>query len=157
MSIHKATIEWHRDGKTFLDLRYSRAHAWRFDGGALVAASSSPAVVKSPYSDPAAVDPEEAFVASLASCHMLWLLSIAAEDGYVIDRYIDEAEGHMVRREDGKDWIARVVLHPALRFTGARAPDDALVRDLHHRAHAACFIANSVRTEVSTEGTWTYD
>ena len=151
MGTHSATIEWRRSGAAFVDRRYSREHLWRFDGGAAVPASSSPHVVPVPFSNPANVDPEEAFVAALSSCHMLWFLDFAARAGYVVDEYIDRAEGHMARREDGTEWIASVVLSPAVRFSGAQAPGDEAVRGLHHRAHAACFIANSVRTEVSIE------
>lgn len=149
MSTHSATIEWHRGGAPFVDKRYRREHVWHFDGGAVVQASSSPHVVPAPFSNPANVDPEEAFVAALSSCHMLWFLDFAARAGYVVDEYIDTAEGHMARREDGTEWVASVVLSPAVRFSGAHAPGDEAVRGLHHRAHQTCYIANSVRTEVS--------
>ncbi len=156
MSIHNATIEWRRHGAAFLDRRYSREHQWRFDGGAVVAASSSPHVVPAPLSNPAGVDPEEAFVAALSSCHMLWFLDLAAQAGYVVEHYADRAEAHMGRRSDGKEWIAKVVLSPSVQFGGTKAPGDSTARDLHHRAHEDCFIASSVRTEVVVRGTWTY-
>ncbi len=151
---HAVTVEWRREGAVFTDHRYSRAHRWIFDGGAVVAASSSPQVVRLPFSDPAGVDPEEAYVAALSSCHMLWFLDLAARRGCTVDRYRDEAEGHMEKNPAGKDWIARVVLRPMVEFSGLVAPDDATVDALHHAAHAECFIANSVRTEVSTQGRW---
>jgi organic hydroperoxide reductase OsmC/OhrA len=140
-----------------VDRRYSREHEWRFDGGAVVRASSSPHVVRVPLSNPSNVDPEEAFVAALSSCHMLWFLDLAARAGYVVEQYTDRAEGHMGRRDDGRDWIAKVVLAPSVRFVAGQRPDDEAVRTLHHRAHEACFIANSVRTEVLVHGTWTLE
>jgi organic hydroperoxide reductase OsmC/OhrA len=156
MSSHSAIIEWERSEAVFVDNRYSRAHRWTFDGGAVVPASSSPHVVKVPLSDPANVDPEEAYVASLSSCHMLWFLGIACSAGYVVDRYVDEAEGHMVRGEGGQYWIATVDLHPAVAFSGAKVPDDAAVEHLHHKAHEACFLAKSVKTEIRVAGTWSH-
>jgi organic hydroperoxide reductase OsmC/OhrA len=157
MATHTATIDWRRNGAAFLDRRYSREHEWRFDGGAVVAASSSPHVVRTPLSNPANVDPEEAFIAALSSCHMLWFLDLAARAGLLIEQYTDHAAGRMGRRDDGTEWVASVVLSPAVRFAGARRPDEQTVRELHHRAHASCFIANSVRTEVSVSGSWTFE
>jgi organic hydroperoxide reductase OsmC/OhrA len=148
MSTHTATVEWTRDGAAFSDGRYRRSHAWRFDGGAVVRASASPHVVPVPLSDPAAVDPEEAFVASLSSCHMLWFLSLAAKRGFVVDSYVDEAVGVMAPDARGKLALARVTLRPVARFSGARAPAADEVRELHHLAHEECFLARSVRTEV---------
>ena len=148
---HIATIEWQRGGAAFTDRRYPRAHRWRFDGGAEVAASSSPHVVPVPYSDPAAVDPEEAFVAALASCHMLWFLSIAAELGYIVERYVDAAEGTMARDAEGRMAITRVTLRPRTAFAGERRPDAAALRALHEAAHHACFLAASVKTELRCE------
>jgi len=151
MSKHIATVVWNRanDAK-FTDNRYSRGHHWEFDGGAVVPASSSPAVVPLPLSDPAGVDPEEAFVASLSSCHMLWVLFYAAKAGFVVDSYRDAAEGHMEKTADGNQWMARVVLRPKIRFSGA-APDAAALAAMHDKAHHACFIANSVKTTVTVE------
>lgn len=146
-SSHTATIAWQRGDAAFTDRRYSRAHRWSFDGGAVVPASSSPHVVRVPFSDPAGVDPEEAFVAALSSCHMLWFLDLAAQAGHVVDRYTDEACGFMRTGDDGRAWVARVELRPRTTFVGA-APDAAALQALHHRAHEACFLANSVRTEV---------
>lgn len=151
MHVHSATIRWERGEAPFTDNRYSRAHRWRFDGGAEVAASSSPHVVPVPMSDAAAVDPEEAFVASLASCHMLWFLSLAAARGFRVDRYQDAAEGVMGRNEAGRMAITRVTLRPAVAFSGERQPTPAELEALHHEAHERCYIANSVRTEVACE------
>jgi organic hydroperoxide reductase OsmC/OhrA len=145
---HTAAIEWTRGEAAFIDQKYPRAHRWRFDGGAVVAGSSSPHVVPEPQSDPAAVDPEEAFVAALASCHMLWFLSIAAKRGFVVDAYQDHARGTMARVAKGKLGITEVVLCPRVRFHGA-APDAATHEAMHREAHEACFIANSVKSEVS--------
>jgi organic hydroperoxide reductase OsmC/OhrA len=147
---HTAKIEWRRNGSPFADRRYSRAHRWEFDGGAAVAASSSPHVVRVPMSDPAAVDPEEAYVASLASCHMLWFLDLACQAGYVVDSYTDSAEGFMGPRGDGRMWVESVVLKPQTAFVG-KAPSRAELEELHHRAHGECYLANSVKTAVSTQ------
>lgn len=151
MALYRATIEWDRGDATFVDNRYSRRHSWTFDGGVNVPASSSPHVVPLPLSDPAAVDPEEAFVAALSSCHMLWFLSLAARRGLVVERYVDHAEGAMGVNADGREAMVRVVLRPAVRFGDAGAVGPAIVEALHHEAHEACFIANSVRTEVRCE------
>lgn len=150
MSIHAAEVHWLRVDANFLDNRYPRAHVWRFDGGVTVPASASPAVVPTPYSDPAAVDPEEAFVASLSSCHMLWFLSLAARRGFTVDSYRDQAFGEM-ENNAGHLWMARVTLRPEARFAGDNQPDASAVMSLHHDAHAACFLANSVRTAIACE------
>jgi organic hydroperoxide reductase OsmC/OhrA len=148
MSAHTATISWRRDGAQFTDNRYSRSHVWRFDGGAEVRASASPAIVPLPLSDPQRVDPEEAFVASLSSCHMLWFLSIAAQQGYCVDAYDDEAAGRMGPDADGRLAMLEVTLRPSVRFSGAAQPDAAQLDALHHAAHEQCFIARSVRATV---------
>ena len=149
MSTYTATIRWTRDpGTDFAKGQYSRAHEWAFDGGAVVPASPSPHVVPAPWSDQAGVDPEEAFVASLSSCHMLFFVDFARRGGWVVDSYVDEAEGLLEKRADGKMWMSRVTLHPRVEFSGDKRPTDADIADLHHRAHEACFIANSVTTEV---------
>lgn len=150
MALHYAEVLWERAGQTFLDNRYSRGHLWRFDGGVEVLASSSPHVVPLPGSREDAVDPEEAFVASLSSCHMLWFLSLAARDGWCVDSYRDAAEGRMGRNAEGRLAMTRVTLRPAVAFMGAAPSREQLVA-LHHEAHEACFIANSVRTEVCCE------
>lgn len=149
---YRAALEWQRQpGEAFTDQRYSRRHMLHFDGGAELAGSSSPQVVKLPWSDPTAVDPEELFVASLCSCHMLWFLSLAAADGWCVDQYADDAVGLMARDGRGRLAMTLVTLRPAVRFAGAALPSAAQRAELHQRAHAACFIANSVRTEVRCE------
>lgn len=152
MSEHRYTalVIWRRHDAVFTDNRYSRAHVWRFDGGIEVPASSSPAVVREPWSVAAAVDPEEAFVASLSSCHMLWFLSLAAGKRLQVDDYTDNAAGEMGKNAAGKLAITRVTLRPAVHFSG-RQPIRAEIEQLHHLAHAECFIANSVTTEVRFE------
>jgi organic hydroperoxide reductase OsmC/OhrA len=154
MSTHTCTIHWQRDGASFTDQRYSRAHAWRFDGGAVVRGSSAPTSVPLPWSDPAAVDPEEAFVAAVSSCHMLWFLSLAAQQGFTLDAYEDAAEGRMEAIAPGRVGITRVLLRPRLVFSGPRTPTDAEVAALHHTAHEKCYIANSIRGEVAVTGSW---
>ena len=152
MAQHSSTILWQRaDSAAFTDHRYSRRHTWAFDGGAVVPGSSSPHVVPEPYSDATAVDPEEAFVASLSSCHMLWFLDIAARAGWVVDSYRDEATGTLARNAEGHQAMTRVVLRPAVRFAPGKVPTVEELQALHHRAHASCFIANSVKTEVVCE------
>ncbi len=151
MSEYVATIQWERGAQKFSDRKYSRAHEWRFDGGLTVAASASPEIVPLPMSVAENVDPEEAFVASLSSCHLLFFLDLAARDGYIIDAYTDEAIGQMEKDAAGKTWIAKVVLRPKISFSGDKLPDRAKIEALHHRAHDLCFIANSVKTEVVTE------
>lgn len=151
MSHYSARILWSRGDQTFTDRRYSRVHRIRFDGGIDLAASSSPQVVPLPYSDAAAVDPEEMFVAALSSCHMLWFLDLACRAGWCVDAYDDEALGTMARDGQGRLAMTEVVLRPAVAFAGERRPDDAEVARLHHAAHAACFIASSVRSEVRVE------
>jgi len=157
MSVHTAEIAWHRHDARFTDNRYSRLHKWTFDGGAVVPGSSSPHVVRVPLSEPSAVDPEEAYVAALSSCHMLWFLSIAAEQGYVVDSYVDQAEGLMSKNEEGKDAVTLVTLKPAVAFAvGGKEPDDAALERLHHAAHESCFLASSVRTRIEVQGSWTF-
>lgn len=157
MATHGATITWQRGEKeAFLDNRYSRAHLWRFDGGVEVPASSSPHVVRVPFSNPANVDPEEAYVAGLSSCHMLTFLNLAALRGYRVDSYVDPAEGAMAKNADGKEWVAAVTLKPHVVFSGPKAPDEAAVAALHHDARANCFLANSVRSALETRGSWVH-
>lgn len=151
MAQYMADIVWQREGQDFLDNRYSRQHLLRFDGGVEVAGSSSPHVVPLPMSDAAAIDPEEAFVASLASCHMLWFLSIAAKQRFCVDRYHDSAVGVMAKNELGKLAMTVVTLRPAVTFSGDNRPTRAQIEALHHEAHEACYIANSVKTEVRCE------
>jgi organic hydroperoxide reductase OsmC/OhrA len=151
MSEHTTRVHWNRNGARFTDNRYSRAHTWSFDGGVEVPASSSPHVVPAPMSVAAAVDPEEAFVAALASCHMLWFLSIAAQQGFVVDDYRDDAVGEMAKDAAGKLAITRVTLRPAARWSGERRPSVAELEAMHHEAHEQCFLASSVKTEVRCE------
>lgn len=152
MSGHGATVEWTRGEQPFTDKRYSRAHVWRFDGGAVVPGSSAPSGVPVPLSDPTAVDPEEAMVASLSSCHMLWFLAFAANAGLVVDRYLDAASGELDKNEAGKRYLARVALNPVTTFTG-RQPDQAELDALHHAAHEHCEMAHSVRAEITVTAT----
>ena len=151
MAHHTATIRWQRGDADFLDKRYSRAHTMSFDGGAVLPGSSSPHVVPVPMSDASAIDPEEAFVAALSSCHMLWFLDIASRAGFVVDSYEDESVGRMGRNAAGKLVVDRVTLHPRTCFAGARTPDAGELARLHHVAHEECFLANSVRCEIRCE------
>jgi organic hydroperoxide reductase OsmC/OhrA len=154
MSTYTATVRWKRGADdAFAQGRYTRAHEWVFDGGAVVPASASPHVVPKPYSDEAGVDPEEAFIASLSSCHMLFLLDFARRAGFVIDSYEDRAEGVMEKNAEGRIAVTRMMLRPHIEWGGDKQPDDAAIADLHHKAHEACFIANSVTTKVTVEGT----
>ena len=152
MSHYVATIRWSRKpDEAFLDGRYSRAHRWSFDGGAQVLASSSPSVVRAPFSDPAGVDPEEALVAALSSCHMLFFLDFAKRAGFVVESYEDPAEGVMEKGVDGRIRMTKATLRPRIRFSGDKRPSEAETAALHHQAHDACYIANSVTTEVTVE------
>jgi len=151
MSDYVARVHWQRQDQAFTDNRYSRRHVWQFDGGLSVPASSAPQSVPLPLSDPSCVDPEEAFVAALASCHMLWFLALAAKAGWVVDDYRDDAVGVMARNADGKLAMTTVTLRPAVVFGGPKQPDAQQFADAHHRAHEACYIANSVKTEVRCE------
>jgi organic hydroperoxide reductase OsmC/OhrA len=151
MAEHTATVSWDRFDAAFTDNRYSRAHRWMFDGGATIPASASPHVVAVPLSDPMGVDPEEAFVASLSSCHMLWFLSVAAGRGFVVDRYEDHAVGTMAPDETGRLAMTRVALRPAIAFSGPRLPTDDEIRAVHDAAHHECFLARSVRTAIVIE------
>ena len=137
MSEHKATIRWNRTGPDFLKGKFSREHSWTFDGGLTV-----------PWSNAASVDPEEAFVASISSCHMLTFVWLASRAGFVCDSYEDEAVGVMTKNERGVPWVSTVTLHPRLAWSGEKLPTPADVERLHHAAHEQCFIANSVKTEI---------
>jgi organic hydroperoxide reductase OsmC/OhrA len=152
MSTYTAIVRWKRSPEdAFAAGRYSRAHEWAFDGGAVVPASASPHVVPKPYSDEAAVDPEEAFIASLSSCNMLFVLDFARRAGFVVDSYEDRAEGVMEKNAEGRIAITRVTLRPHIGWGGGKTPEEAAIAELHHRAHDACFIANSVTTNVTVE------
>jgi organic hydroperoxide reductase OsmC/OhrA len=149
MHEYTAQIIWERKGAVFTDRRYSRAHVWHFDGGTDVPASSSPLVVREPLSDPKGVDPEEAFIASLSSCHMLFFLDFASRAGFTVDRYDDRAVGVMGKDDEGKDYVATVELRPKVSFAGDKQPSAEELADLHHRSHDICFIARSVKTKVT--------
>jgi organic hydroperoxide reductase OsmC/OhrA len=151
MSEYTARITWQRGDAAFTDNRYSRGHTWAFDGGVEVPASSSPHAVRLPYSVEAAVDPEEAFVAALSSCHMLTFLYLAAKAGLRVDSYDDNAVGIMEKDTGGKMAVTRVTLRPAIRFSGDRKPSAEELGQLHHRAHEECYIASSVKTAVTCE------
>lgn len=149
MSEHKATIRWtHTAAGDFLKGRYSREHMWTFDGGVTVPASASPSNVPRPYSNEANVDPEEAFVAAIASCHMLSFLFVAMKAGFEVASYEDNAVGSMTKNEKGILWVASVMLTPRIVYVGERRPSAEEQSHLHHAAHEQCFIANSVKTEV---------
>ena len=151
MSSYTSTIRWTRgDDGDFAKGQYSRAHEWAFDGGAVVPASASPHVVPAPWSDKAGVDPEEAFIASLSSCHMLFFLDFARRAGFVVDSYVDEADGELAKGADGTTAMSRVTLRPRIAWSG-QAPDEAALAELHSKAHHACFIANSVTSEVTVQ------
>ena len=151
MATHNATVRWFASpGEDFAKGQYSRAHSWSFDGGAVVDASASPHVVPAPWSDAVGVDPEEAFVASLSSCHMLFFLDFARRSGVVVTSYEDEADGEMAKGDDGRIRITKVTLRPRIVF-GGEEPDQSAIDALHHTAHEASFIANSVTAEVVVE------
>lgn len=151
MSESIVKVLWRRGDREFRGGKYLRAHVWRFDGGLEVPGSSSPTTVPAPLSDPKAVDPEEALVAALASCHMLWFLALASKAGFEVDAYEDDAVGVLGKDAAGKTSLTVATLRPRVTFSGAARPDDGKFRDLHHRAHELCFIANSLRTEVRLE------
>jgi organic hydroperoxide reductase OsmC/OhrA len=150
MAEHRATITWTNPspGPDFLKGKYTREHTWTFDGGLSVPASSAPAVVPQPWSNPAHVDPEEAFVASIASCHFLTFVFLASRQGFQVDAYEDQAVGTMQKNEQGVPWVARVVLSPRITYGGAKVPSPEEADALHHRAHEQCFISCSVKTEI---------
>ena len=152
MSEYYAEVKWfRRKNETYIDNKYSRGHLWKFDGGEIVKASSSSHVVPLPYSVEENVDPEEAFVASLSSCHMLFFLSIAAKRKYVVDSYIDNAVGIMEEDEHKNISMTKVTLRPKVIFSGDKQPTMEQLEKIHHQSHDQCFIANSVKTEVVTE------
>jgi organic hydroperoxide reductase OsmC/OhrA len=147
MSEHKVTLKWARGGAEFSYQKYSRDHTWGFDGGQTVTATAAPAYL----GNPAHVDPEEAFVASLSSCHMLTFLAIACKQKFVLDSYEDEAVGHLEKNADGKLAITRVELHPKIKWRDGREPSAEELDEMHHAAHENCFVANSVKTEVTVQ------
>ncbi len=151
MSEYTATVQWLRGEQDFLSNRYSRGHEWIFDGGVRVPASASPHIVPLPYSVVENVDPEEAFVAALSSCHMLFFLYLAARRGFVVDSYTDNAIGLMAKNDNGKLAMTEVRLRPKVEFSGETIPAYSELEEMHHISHDECFIANSVKTDVVTE------
>ncbi|HWA01694.1 MAG TPA: OsmC family protein [Caulobacterales bacterium] len=150
MATYVATVSWKRGDQPFADGKYSRAHTISFDSGLTVDASSSPHVVRVPMSREDAVDPEELLVAALSSCHMLSFLYVAKLAGFVVDSYLDIAEGVMTKNEAGQLWISKTTLRPAIAWVGKTPSADEL-EHLHHRAHEECFIASSYKGEVLIE------
>ena len=152
MSKHTAKVFWQRgNNEDFIDNKYSRVHQWDFEGGASIPASPSSQVVPLPYSVEEYVDPEQAFVASLSSCHMLFFLAIAAKRRFIVDRYLDHAVGTLAQDNEGKISMTQVILRPEISFFGEKQPTYSQLESLHHQAHQQCFIANSVKTAVITE------
>jgi len=151
VSVYTAELRWERGSENFLDKSYSRRHRWRFDGGLEVAASASPQIVPVPLADPTAVDPEEAFVASLASCHLLWFLALACERGFCVESYHDRPAGTLALDADGREAMTVVTLQPEVVFTGEKLPSRDEILVIHGAAHERCFIANSVKTDVRCE------
>ena len=149
MHRHTARVSWTRRDEVFSDHRYSRAHRWTFDGGAEVPASSSPLVVRVPFSDPKGVDPEEALIAALSSCHMLFFLDFASRAGFIVESYVDDAVGTMGKDEEGFEYVAEIELRPVITFSGDKRPTAADLADLHHRSHDVCYIARSVKSKVT--------
>jgi len=152
MSEHKATIAWVRNGPNFLKGQFSREHTWTFDGGTVVPASPSTSIIPAPWSNPVGVDPEEAFVASIASCHMLTFLWVAGRQGFVVERYEDDAVGVLSKSERRIPWVSAVTLNPRIVYGGDTRPTHDDEAKLHHAAHEQCFIANSVKTAIAVAG-----
>ena len=152
MSEHRASIAWKLTGPSFRKGQYSREHVWTFDGGVTVPASPSPAAVPAPWSNPAHVDPEEAFVASIASCHMMTFLWVASRQGFEVASYEDDAVGVMTKNEQRVPWVSAVTLHPRIVYAGDKRPTREEEAQLHHAAHEQCFIANSVKTAIAVAG-----
>lgn len=148
MSHYKALVKWQLEGSDFLERKYSRAHTWEFDGGISVDASASPSIVPEPWSKPENVDPEEAFVASLSSCHMLFFLDLASRAGFIVESYEDNAVGTLAQNSNGLSAMTHVELRPKVKFSPDQDPSEPEIESLHHRAHDLCFIANSVTTEI---------
>src|SRR5882672_6914409 len=152
MHEYKATIQWQNNGPDFLKGKYSREHTWTFDGGIKLDASASPSVVPVPYSNPAYVDPEEAFVAAVSSCHMLTFIYLAGRQGMQVDSYEDEAVGTITKNEAGVPWVGAIRLNPKIVYGGQKRPTPEDEERLHHSAHEQCFIANSVKTRITVNG-----
>ena len=148
MSTHRATVRWEQAGGPFAKRQFSRAHTWSFDGGVTIPAAAAPSAVPVQFTDPSAVDPEEAYVAAIASCHLLSFLPLAALGGFEVLRYADDAVGMMTKNDQGKLWVSEVELSPRITWAEGKTPSAEHLADLHHRAHMDCYIANSVRTEI---------
>ena len=146
-----ATVVWDRNGQTFPGNAYSRAHVWRFDGGVEVPASASPLVLPPRLSKLDAVDPEEALTAATSSCHMLFFLAMASKKGFVVDSYEDEAVATMGKAPNGRTGVVAIKLRPRIVFSGTKRPTDEDLLALHHAAHEACYIANSLTAEITVE------
>lgn len=151
MSVYTATLTWRRGEQPFTDGKYSRGHDIAFDGGFKIVGSSSPHVVRPPLSREDAADPEELFVAALASCHMLFFLDFARRGGFVVDSYVDTPEGVLAKNAEGKMAMTKITLKPRVEWSGDKRPNAAEVADLNHKSHEACFIANSFKGEVVVE------
>lgn len=151
MHRHTAKVVWNRNDADFAGGKYSRGHEWEFDGGVRVPASSAPQIVPPPLGVLEAVDPEEALVAAASSCHMLSFLYLAHRAGFVVDSYVDDAVGEMGTNENGKSYVARIALRPVVKFSAEKQPTVEELDALHHRAHEECYIANSIRSEVTVE------
>ena len=151
MTDYHASISWQRDGAKFTDNRYRRLHTWTFDEGLEVPASASPHSVPLPYSEARAVDPEEALVAAVSSCHMLWFLSIAARRGFTVDRYADTPVGTLGTNARGKEAITVITLRPEVTFSGEKRPTPDEIAHIHHESHEICCLANSVTADVRIE------
>jgi organic hydroperoxide reductase OsmC/OhrA len=152
MAEHRAIIRWDRASPDFAKGRYSREHTWSFDGGVTIPASPAPSVVPAPWSNAANVDPEEAFVAAVASCHMLTFLHLAANAGFSIARYEDDAVGRMTNDARGIPWVSTIELHPRIVYSGVERPTGPEEQRLHHEAHERCYIASSIKTAVRVVG-----
>lgn len=152
MSEYTASIKWTRlKDEKFTDKKYSRGHTWEFDGGVRVPASSSPHAVPLPYSIEENVDPEEALIAAISSCHMLAFLYVAAKRNFVVDEYTDNVSGLMEKNSEGKYAVTKATLRPKIKFSGAEQPTRQQLEEMHHQAHEECYIANSVKTKITTE------
>jgi organic hydroperoxide reductase OsmC/OhrA len=151
MSTYTATLTWKRGEQPFSDGKYSRAHEIAFDGGVRMPCSSSPHVVRLPMSREDAVDPEEMLVASLSSCHALFFLDFSRRAGFVIDSYVDAAEGVLEKDAQGRMAITKVTLKPKIAWSGDKRPSAEEVAELHHKSHEACYIANSFNGEVMVQ------
>ncbi len=157
MQSYPAKINWRRGDAVFTGNAYSRAHSWRFDGGLDVPASASPQNVGAPWAVAENIDPEEALTAAASSSHMMWFLYLASLAGFIVDSYSDDAEGVSDKNTAGFDWMPHITLRPDVAFSGGMQPTAADVDALHHKAHEACHIANSLRTQIVTHGKFSFE